>query len=135
MSYHIFLDDERMPGQVTWVELPSAVYEVVRNFVEFTYHILEFGLPKFVSFDHDLGEEHYAVMQKEVEHFTYNDGDLTKTFSYGDMPTGFDCAKWLVDYCIDNGYKFPDYVVHSMNPVGKLRIESYIENARKHAGV
>ena len=36
--------------------------------------------------------------------------------------TGYECAKWLVDYCIKNGLKCPDYYCHSMNPVGKDKI-------------
>ena len=42
--------------------------------------------------------------------------------------TGMDCAKWLVEYCINNNLKFPDYEVHSMNVIGKMNIKSYIES-------
>jgi hypothetical protein len=46
--------------------------------------------------------------------------------------TGYDCAKWLVDYCIDNQANLPDYLVHSANPIGKKNIESYLENFKKN---
>ena len=46
--------------------------------------------------------------------------------------TGLDCAKWLVEYCLDNNTKLPDYIVHSANPAGKENIEKYLFNAKKH---
>ena len=66
--YHLFLDDERNPSSVTWVRLPYVQWEVVRSHKEFTEFVNDFGLPEFVTFDHDLADEHYKVMQKEVEH-------------------------------------------------------------------
>ena len=64
---YLFLDDERMPGDVTWCKLPSASYVVVRNFDEFTRHVLTFGVPTFVSFDHDLADVHYAVSVRDAQ--------------------------------------------------------------------
>lgn len=135
MSYVLFLDDERMPDQVTWAEFPryDAIF-TVRNFDAFVNQVTQGGMPGFVCFDHDLADEHYAVMQEENS-YTYDDGDLKKTFNYGTEKTGYDCAKWLIDYCAENGFKFPRYVVHSMNPAGKERIEGFIENAKKHLNI
>ena len=48
---------------------------------------------------------------------------------YGPEKTGFDCAKWLVDFCHDNDVPFPRYTIHSMNPVGRLNIDEYISQA------
>ncbi len=45
--------------------------------------------------------------------------------------TGYDCAKWLVEYCMNKGVKHPPYMVHSMNPVGKQNIISYVESYNK----
>ena len=139
---YLFLDDERMPGDVTWCSLPSAQYVVVRNFDEFVKHILTFGVPKFVAFDHDLADQHYRVGFEEARaaepwrlQYTYDDGDLKKTFDYGPEKTGYDCAKWLVEFCEERGSKFPNFVVHSMNPVGKERISQYINNAKKHLNI
>lgn len=135
MSYTLFLDDIRHPFEVSWVEIPQldAVF-TVRSYNAFVKHIEFNGLPKFVCFDHDLADEHYAVMEEENS-YTYDDGDLKKTFNYGTEKTGYDCAKWLVDYCAEKGLKFPRYVVHSMNPAGKERIQGYIENAKNHLGI
>ena len=132
---YLFLDDERSPGDVTWCALPSAKYAVVRNFDEFTRHVLTFGVPKFVAFDHDLADFHYKVMLEENSSFTFDDGDLKKTFNYGPEKTGYDCAKWLVDFCEERNVKFPDFVVHSMNPVGGLRIKQYVEDAKRHLNI
>lgn len=143
-GYYLFLDDERNLGDVTWVQLPSKItnnWVTVRNFDEFVRTILSFGIPKFVAFDHDLAEEHYAVMLKEVEASRYTSfvddehGGLNLTFDYGAEKTGYDCAKWLVDFCEERNIKFPDYEVHSLNPVGRERIKNYIANAKKYLSI
>lgn len=123
MSYYLFLDDERVPAQVTWVAIPNVFYNVVRNYNEFVRFIEDHGVPVFVSFDHDLADEHYAIMLKDCQE--NNTGQLlfavpenVKDMDYGLEKTGYDCAKWLVDYCADNRQKFPEFTVHSMNPIG-----------------
>ena len=50
---------------------PEA-FDRVYNYEEFVEYLERKGLPDFISFDHDLGE------------------DLS----------GYDCAKYLVDYCL-----------------------------------
>ena len=111
--YNLFLDDERLPHRVTWVNLPTGPWVVVRNYKEFCGYITKNGLPSFVAFDHDLSIE------------DQNKNPSTATFV---EKTGMDCAKWLVEYCIENNKRFPGYEVHSMNVIGKVNIKSYIEN-------
>lgn len=77
---------------------------LVTSYEEFVNFIKDDGWPNFISFDHDLG--------------------IGKT--------GFDCAKFLVDYCLDNQLDLPNFVVHSQNPVGKLNIESLLKNFQKY---
>lgn len=50
MTYHLFLDDERMPPNdgKTWV--------IAQDFDQFNQILEDRGFPEFVSFDHDLGE-------------------------------------------------------------------------------
>lgn len=43
-----------------------------------------------------------------------------------------DCAKWLVDYCIDNKERLPKIFVHSANPVGADNILGLLNNFKKH---
>lgn len=151
--YNLFLDDERNPSDVTWKNIPrDRPYDIVRNYQQFVDHVTLYGVPDFVTFDHDLADEHYVHMLKDCQEnstgqmmfevadpttlFVEDDeGGLNLTFNYGPEKTGYDCAKWLVDYCIDRGIVFPPHEVHSMNPVGAARIHYYIENAKKHAGV
>jgi hypothetical protein len=121
-NYNLFLDDVRLPNHVTWVDLPANQhYSLVRNYQEFVDLITLRGIPKFVTYDHDLADKHYG-------HGLKNDDIPYDQYA---EKTGYDCAKWLVDYCMKKGVKHPPYVVHSMNPVGKQNIISYVESYNK----
>ena len=134
MSYYLFLDDERFPAEVLWVHLPrDRPFEIVRDYAQFVEFIETHGVPDFVSFDHDLCEEHYGAMLAERS-YTYDDGDMVKTINYGSEPTGFDCATWLVEYCQRTGVDFPAYEVHSMNMAGKDRIDNYVNYRASKGG-
>lgn len=127
MSYKLFLDDERHPTKVTWVNLPLGPWTIARNYNDFITYIYKCGLPSFVSFDHDLADEHYRPsMYDKDKHYSnyYTDGTFKEK-------TGYDCAKWLCDYCAEHNLDFPEYAVHSMNPIGRENITKYIENYRK----
>src|SRR5690554_5120726 len=100
MSYRLFLDDERSPRKVTWVDLPLGPWEVVRSYREFVRTIETRGIPAFVAFDHDLAPEHYAA---SVE----NEGPRDS----GRVETGADCARWLVTRCIETNTPLPEFVV------------------------
>ena len=134
MSYVLFLDDVRNPDDVTWEMFPrDEMIFTVRNYNAFVKHVMLSGVPGFVCFDHDLADEHYEAMLKENESDPVK--QLETIVDYGSEKTGYDCAKWLVDYCEEKKRKFPPYIVHSMNPAGKERIAAYIENAKKHLGI
>lgn len=125
--YKLFLDDVRMPNQVTWVPMPASPWTIVRNYKQFVDHISKSGLPFFVAFDHDLADEHYRPsMYNPDKHYTqyYTDGTFKEK-------TGYDCAKWLCDYCAEKNLDFPEYVVHSMNPIGRENIHSIIQSLKK----
>jgi len=126
-NYNLFLDDVRLPNQVTWVDLPpNQHYTLVRNYQEFVDLITLRGLPKFVTYDHDLSMEHY-----ENYHTVNQQGGLVIDYNKFGEKTGYDCAKWLVEYCMKKGVKHPPYQVHSMNPIGKQNIISYVESYNK----
>lgn len=120
MTYNLFLDDERMPKDVVWCSIGLGPWVIVRSFEEFRGHIKKNGVPSRVSFDHDLADAHYEAC-------------FTGSADYGPEKTGYDCAKWLVFHC-SGRYPFPEYTVHSMNPVGREAIDSFIKNAYR-AGV
>ena len=121
-NYNLFLDDVRLPNQVTWVDIPSDQhYTVVRNYQEFVDLVTLRGVPKFVTYDHDLSDTHYGhgLRGEDIPYDQYTE------------KTGYDCAKWLVNYCMEKGIKHPSYTVHSMNPVGAKNIISYVESYNK----
>jgi len=119
--YYIFLDDIRDPADVTWVKMPSFDYTIVRNYNDFVKLVKEKGYPpSFICYDHDLADSHYQPItllgQREINYSKYKE------------KTGYECAKWMVDYCSKLSIKHPRYVVHSMNPVGRVNIVQFINN-------
>lgn len=129
MGYHLFLDDERDPKGVKWVELPLVAWVIVRNYKDFVETIKRDGVPTTVSFDHDLADEHYQE---------YHNAHDERMLSFGKIrydrfaeKTGYDCAKWLAQYCVDKRVPVPLYYVHSWNDIGRANIISILESARK----
>lgn len=136
MGYNLFLDDKRsldqahaMTGDDIYI---NKQWAIVRNYDEFVYYITEmFEAGYFidlVSFDHDLGLEH-------IEYYFNNGGHenppdpLKAQFK---EKSGYDCAKWLTEFCLSNKLKLPEYRVHSANPIGRRNIISYLDNYKKH---
>lgn len=94
MSYNLFLDDERIPKT-------KRDFVVVRSYEEAVSHVTKNGIPAYITFDHDLGENSL---------------------------TGYDFTKWICDYIMSvNGEMF-EWNVHSANPVGAENINSYLHN-------
>ena len=104
----IWLDDIRDPfGDYSeWVQKYAPDFDGViiwvKSYCEFTQWITDNGLPYKISFDHDLADEHYAPKEHWDE--KYNDWASSQNFV---EKTGYDCAKWLVGYCIDNDDELP----------------------------
>lgn len=80
---------------------------IVRSYDEFVVTIKERGLPSQMSLDHDLGDE---------------------------SKSGYECAKWLVDHCLDEGLSLTDvdFWSHSANPVGRDNIMGILEGFQRH---
>jgi len=128
MGYNLFLDDVRNPSDcVYYMYTPiytSVEWIIVRDYNSFVETIEKLGLPEIISFDHDLADEHYSP-----EMYTESYDDLYEEFK---EKTGYDCAKWLVNHCMDNNKELPKVIlVHSMNPVGRKNIQSYIESYKR----
>jgi hypothetical protein len=110
MTYRLFIDDERVPMDVTWQD--QALYRdsewiIARNWNEVLELVVSLGFPSMISFDHDLGENEktgYAIAQKL--------GDMI--LDGIDLPENF------------------EFRVHSKNPVGAENIRSYMYNFLKH---
>lgn len=122
----LFLDDVRDINMI-YPNYDSKDWVIARNYHEFVNFIEKFGLPDFISFDHDLGFEHTRWYFENGGHG--NPPDPKETVFK--EKTGYDAAKWLTEYCLNNNLKLPDYKVHSANPVGKQNIISYLENFKK----
>ena len=101
----IWLDDTREPISL----LEDGFYKesdirICRNYSQFVEAIQKDGLPEIICFDHDLGEK----------------------------KSGYDCAKFVVDYCIKNKVKLPQWYIQSMNIVGSMNINGLLKNYKKH---
>lgn len=122
MYFNIFLDDERFPEKVTWVQLPKVHWEIIRDYDQFVQIIIERGLPIHISFDHDLAAEHYnPEMYQGQEAYDRCRANFKEK-------TGLECAKWLVKYCMERSVRVPMFTVHSMNPIGAANITSYLNS-------
>jgi hypothetical protein len=124
----LFLDDIRHPydafEHTQQTMFLHKKWEVVKNYNEFIKWITKNGLPELISFDHDLGDTLYTSAHLR------NDSEKSKEWQDAQVhteKTGYECAKWLIDYCLDNNLKCPKFYCHSMNPVGRDKINSILE--------
>lgn len=110
---NIFLDDIRIPSMSHNVSKGLGVdysnkdkWVIVRDYFDFIdlvdKHFDEIDL---ISFDHDLA--------------CYKDGVEF---------TGKSAVDYLIDYCLDNNKKFPDWYAHTDNTSGKRNIIGAILN-------
>jgi hypothetical protein len=126
MSYRLFLDDVRTIAMVP--QLPqNADWTIVRNYDDFVKVITARGLPSFISFDHDLADVHYASFEK----FMKGAASYKELYENCKEKTGYHCAKWLIDYCLDNDKKLPLYFVHSANPAGRDNINGILNSFKQ----
>ena len=129
MKNLLWLDDIRNPfiDEEKRVPIGNDKWNInwVLNYEQFVQWIEIYGLPDAISFDHDLADEHYTP-----EYF-WDDYEESKKFqewrgkTYQEK-TGMDCAKWLVDFCMDNKVELPKFYVHSANPVGADNIRGLL---------
>lgn len=126
MKYNLFLDDIRTPQSAySYTNFNPFIKEkwiIVRNYSKFVDYINKNGLPDFIAFDHDLALEHYAPPN---QYHRYDVWAIEQNFS---EKTGYDCAKWLVDFCINTNQKLPKFFCHSMNPTGRENINALLNN-------
>ena len=137
----LWLDDIRNPFTPSYInQYPQLVrfhqlkklYKVeiiwVRNYLEMQEWIIQNGLPDYISFDHDLADEHYTPPRY------WSDYQASKEYQdqqdYKEK-TGLDCAKYITEYCMDYNRPLPKYFCHSANPVGSDNILSYLNQFKK----
>lgn len=138
MKTLLWLDDIRDPNGYetdgnTWssafspIQAPYLI-EWVKSYGEFVSYIEQNGLPDAICFDHDLGME--VALAARAEGMSKRKSRVLKQ----QEKTGFDCAKWLVDYCLDTDKPLPLYNIQSANPVGKENIDLLLKNFIKSVG-
>jgi hypothetical protein len=106
MTWNLFIDDERWPLDATWAEWYGKRNEwmVARTWIEVCELIDTYGMPDFISFDHDLGPEEIYL-------------------------TGYKIAQEIVNKDISGEWAIPEnfsFYVHSQNPVGRQNIEGLL---------
>lgn len=120
----LFLDDIRVPTDcITYMHSrigdSNKIYledwDIAKDYSEFVEYIEKNGVPDIISFDHDLSDEYYE--SNDVKNYKEK--------------TGYDCAKWLCEYCLENKIPLPEYIVHSMNPIGSENILSVFKTCEK----
>ena len=99
----LWLDDERDPTEARWhayfpISQPTVIW--IKSYDEFVEWISSNGMPNAICFDHDLGHG----------------------------PSGFDAAKWLTEFCLDNGERIPAWSIQSANPIGKENIIALLKS-------
>jgi len=113
--YHDMYFNNYRKCQIVWVQ----------NYNQFEAWIYENGLPEDISFDHDLADEHYTPPKY------WNDYQASKEYqdkqNYQEK-TGMNCAKFLINYCMDYNKRLPGFFCHSANPVGKDNILGLLNN-------
>jgi len=128
-KYSLYLDDIRQPEDTysyTHNQLYLMGWNVVRIYDQFIKIIKELGVPDMISLDHDLESIHYT-MQDHLDQDYYN---------ICEGKTGYHCAKWLINYCIDNKLELPATIlIHSMNHAGSLNIKSLFTSYYKSIGL
>lgn len=88
---------------------------ILRSYDEAVAYVLSLKEKiNFISFDHDLSYDHYL--------------SIDPTLLKGLEKTGYDFAKWIVEYDMDHNILADDFnfYVHSMNPVGAENIKQFM---------
>lgn len=106
IQYVYWIDDERDPEDyLSEGEYKDTLW--LKDYDSFKCALYEFGLPRMICFDHDLGCG----------------------------KTGYDCAKLLVEYCMEHNCDLPKYYCHSSNPSGRMNIISYLDSYVKSSKI
>lgn len=107
MKTLLWVDDARNPMEDDWMNF-SPIGRNCKVIWAQSYQeaidFLEKEWPDAICLDHDLGEE----------------------------KSGYDIAKYIVDRCIDEDKKLPEFASQSANPVGRENIITLLSNYKRH---
>jgi len=116
MKKGLFLDDERLVSDVSWIVYPeeNIKWTVVRCYESFKEEV-ENQSYDYYSFDHDIQDFDDPLKER----------------------TGYDCVKYLVEHLLEEllhlGYS-PENIqcfFHTQNIIGKENMEKYWENFKE----
>jgi hypothetical protein len=129
--FNLFLDDIRFPEKANIFEKGKTLFElsgikhedwiIVRNYEEFVFVINQLGLPKVVSLDHDLHRSHMEYYFNFVQKYGVIDYNDLK------VPTGKQCAEFLMEKWVEDGKPEIKAFVHSANPHGTQNIKNVVK--------
>jgi hypothetical protein len=113
MKKGLFLDDERLVSDVSWIIYPeeSISWTIVRCYESFKEEV-EHQSYDYYSFDHDIQDFDDPLKER----------------------TGYDCVKYLVEHLLEQllylGYssEHVQCFFHTQNIIGKENMEKYWEN-------
>lgn len=130
----LFIDDERQPKDVTWVQYPEdCEFEVIRDaetFVDFMQKVKAGNLPKVVSFDHDLQLEYGS--EAEVPECIVDFADYHEVSNRWEV-TGKTMLEFMIDRLLDlfdaaeidaDDIEAIQVYFHTQNPVGRKNMEA-----------
>lgn len=126
MSYYLFMDDTRKPREVDWVTLPQNVgWEIAKSYNEFVAMIMKCGIPKFVTYDCDLCDEHYSAFFNLCEKYVTE---------YRKFKTkcGIDCIEHMLKLCKRKGIAHPQYAIHTKNHYAEPFMKKLIQEHNKN---
>jgi hypothetical protein len=134
MKALLWLDDIRDPKDTIWTDwmiendINPDEFNItwVKSYDEFINWIKKNGLPSLICFDHDLGED--VAKGRVSKGMSKRQARILKR----ETLSGFDCAKWLIEFCLDNELNAPEFKIQSANPVGAENIKCLIKNFRKN---
>lgn len=113
MKTGLFLDDERLVSDVSWISYPeeNINWTIVRCYRSFKEEV-ENQIYDYYSFDHDIDD--YDDLLKER--------------------TGYDCLKFLVEHLIETEQPIKNIqcFFHTQNPIGKKNMSSYWYNFNQY---
>jgi ASC-1-like (ASCH) protein len=125
VAYNLFLDDIRSLGETYKYTKDQDYLEkkwiIVRSYDDFVRVVEEEwgkgNFPEVISFDHDLAPEHYAPREHWDDHY----GAWAHAQEFIEK-TGYEAAKFYVDFRREHDLPMAKIKCHSMNPVGKKKI-------------
>jgi hypothetical protein len=130
MNKLLWLDDIRDPFDGDWLvysPIDNPDVNWVKSYGEFITWIEINGLPDAICFDHDLADNFENRANMELTDWF----DINSNREY----TGYDCAKWLVSYCIASDLEIPLYNVHSVNHEGAENINRLLDKFKNYRSI